>query len=94
MAIANGGLYDLCRPETDSQVMGEFAQNGIEKHFFLLSALPSVSIRSVKSLKHIMSEILPLPDKRRNLRVGEYMHEVEFMAGETVFLSSAMTMLS
>jgi hypothetical protein len=55
MAIANGGLYDLCRPEIDSQVMGEFAQNGIEKHFFLLSALPSVSIRSVKSLKHIMS---------------------------------------
>jgi hypothetical protein len=34
MAIANGGLYDLCRPEIDSQVMGEFAQNGIEKHFF------------------------------------------------------------
>ncbi len=82
MAIAKGGLYDLCRPEIDSQVMGEFAQNGIEKHFFLLSALPSVSTRSMKSLKHIMSgKFSPLPDKRRNLRVGEYMHEVEFMAG-------------
>ncbi len=82
MAIANGGLYDLCRPEIDSQVMGEFAQNGIEKHFFLLSALPSVSTRSMKSLKHIMSgNPPPFPDKRRNLRVGEYMHEVEFMAG-------------